>query len=860
MKESGKPIQGPVRVKESYIGYDSKGKPVQGAASPFIEIPTIGGATQKVNVSGTNYTVDGKLFATEKEANAYIKKEYDKLPFTDTKSILYPLTEYLYKSIDSSAKYNFENLEKKPDDFETNIHSAAITFQGSVLTGLQSIREFVQTKVLKREPTITKQITSIPTLESKGLEKSTEGVGVQGTYPFVTGVDLNPLSEKNPISKYYQGVSEQWIKQTDTRNAAQLLVMAPVVAFDIATLGEGGLAVGRVAGRVITKIVSPVIAQTVKTRILLGGLQQGIGITPTVKSTVQFGKFDYIKSGTVDVVAQKQGTFGKLAKKNYLDNIELNIQPTKLVKDIDPYTIGTVVAAKTGSYGNLAKKNYLDDIDFNYPKLSQFQSTGISLGAGKRIGDIRTLKGVGYIDTVIPAQSFGEGKIIKLGVGGVKREKIEQVFYHGTTVESAKSIIKTGFDFGKSKTSKGTMFAASSKEIAFGEMGSLLKITMKKEATSIRGDLAPTILRRDPFKGWDMIRDKAKKMDYDIIENLKSPKYMGREVEILSNKNIKKIEETILNVKKEKTLSELAAEKSNKLGSPFSQEKEIEGFIDIGVKTKPITLNDLAATKAPKFVEKQTPQKEPQTLLLKEKEVEKITPVQLSMFHQRGIKLGAARVIAPTRPSIKPRVVITSLPKEKTTQKQINITREKQTQKQVSVSRTDSPQTQILLNIPTHPRAVKQSTNPMIVSLSHSSSSLIPRQISIIEQIPELVTKQVPKLVSELVTKQVPREVPRQVPRLRSILRTVPILKQVPETRKRPPPGVVVIFGGDEKKKNKSSKSKQYDFLGNTKLDSIEGLFRRSTIIHGDKKISKQVKKDSKAKFKERGVSFFSKR
>jgi hypothetical protein len=59
----------------------------------------------------------------------------------------------------------------------------------------------------------------------------------------------------------------------------------------------------------------------------------------------------------------------------------------------------------------------------------------------------------------------------------------------------------------------------------------------------------------------------------------------------------------------------------------------------------------------------------------------------------------------------------------------------------------------------------------------------------------------------------------------------------------------------DQKKENK-----QNDFLGNTKLDSIEGLFRRSTIIHGDKRISKQVKKDKRAKFKERGVSFFSKR
>ena len=53
-------------------------------------------------------------------------------------------------------------------------------------------------------------------------------------------------------------------------------------------------------------------------------------------------------------------------------------------------------------------------------------------------------------------------------------------------------------------------------------------------------------------------------------------------------------------------------------------------------------------------------------------------------------------------------------------------------------------------------------------------------------------------------------------------------------------------------KKSTGRKNKEYDFLGNSKLDSLEGLFRRSEIMHGDKKIVKQIRRDKKAKFKEK--------
>lgn len=65
----------------------------------------------------------------------------------------------------------------------------------------------------------------------------------------------------------------------------------------------------------------------------------------------------------------------------------------------------------------------------------------------------------------------------------------------------------------------------------------------------------------------------------------------------------------------------------------------------------------------------------------------------------------------------------------------------------------------------------------------------------------------------------------------------------------------VLPFLDDDKKKKKRGSSRQKrpnDFLGNTRLDSIEGLFRRSDVIHGDRAISKQVRKDRKSGFKTR--------
>ena len=48
--------------------------------------------------------------------------------------------------------------------------------------------------------------------------------------------------------------------------------------------------------------------------------------------------------------------------------------------------------------------------------------------------------------------------------------------------------------------------------------------------------------------------------------------------------------------------------------------------------------------------------------------------------------------------------------------------------------------------------------------------------------------------------------------------------------------------------KTQRRQRKRKDFLGNTRTDSIVGLFKRTEVMTGDKKTAKQLKKDKKYK------------
>ena len=119
-----------------------------------------------------------------------------------------------------------------------------------------------------------------------------------------------------------------------------------------------------------------------------------------------------------------------------------------------------------------------------------------------------------------------------------------------------------------------------------------------------------------------------------------------------------------------------------------------------------------------------------------------------------------------------------------------------------------------------------------------------------ISQTPIAVMQQPQKITP--VIKQSLRSSPRPRPRLRSRPKFRFKAKIRPiQSQPSPIPGRARTVAGfappSEKKKEeekKSKKKKRKEFLGNTRLDKIEGLFRRSEIISGDKRVAKQEKLD----------------
>ena len=107
-------------------------------------------------------------------------------------------------------------------------------------------------------------------------------------------------------------------------------------------------------------------------------------------------------------------------------------------------------------------------------------------------------------------------------------------------------------------------------------------------------------------------------------------------------------------------------------------------------------------------------------------------------------------------------------------------------------------------------------------------------------------------------TKQVTRQRTRQRQRpglksraklgTRLAVTNVPVIDPTISKPARPARKKAVVWLSDEQikkeKERKSRKKKRKDFLGNTRLDKIEGLFRRSEIITGDKRVAKQEKLD----------------
>ncbi len=273
----------------SFIGYGDDGTPIQGA--PFVkqqfQVTTADGKVRTFNslehaekfsqrMTTTQYEVntpttiptmygaiivqETKRFDTKEQAQAFIDKRQANLPYTQDSKIL-PM-EAGYRSYDQFAKEAYKRAEDHPDSWIYQGGAAWTSFGGDMLNLVTMGGNLLDKYVIKR-PVVEKQpITTIDTYYDKGFEKAVEGIEVTDTG--VTGLSpslINPLDEGNVVSKWYQGAARQWEKQTPAENFGQSTVAIPLAIVDAVSAGQ----VGTSLVRRVTPIVKTVAAKAAAT-------------------------------------------------------------------------------------------------------------------------------------------------------------------------------------------------------------------------------------------------------------------------------------------------------------------------------------------------------------------------------------------------------------------------------------------------------------------------------------------------------------------------------------------------------------------------------------------------------------------
>jgi len=198
------------------------------------------------------YQGSTKKFATKEEAEQFIQEKNDALPYTTAKVL--PL-EPMYKFVDEKQKFWIKKSEDNPED----LYAATMVGTGSIVTGtLNFITEagkFLDTHIIKPPASIlapaqqTKPLTMADTYYDVGVAKA-----------------LEPVMSGKPEIDFEGGVKatqEQFEKQTWQQNLGQTLGIAPFVAYDVVTLGQGGSRLGKYVKPKVTKALTPTLVNIV---------------------------------------------------------------------------------------------------------------------------------------------------------------------------------------------------------------------------------------------------------------------------------------------------------------------------------------------------------------------------------------------------------------------------------------------------------------------------------------------------------------------------------------------------------------------------------------------------------------------
>jgi len=850
----------------SFIGYGPDGSPVQGAPNPEFfkqqyQVTTADGTVRtfnslehaqkfsqrmattqyEVNIPTTIPTMYGAItvqepitFDSKEEAQAFIDNRQANLPYTQDSKIL-PL-EKMYKGYDQFADEAYQRAEEHPDSWIYQGGAAWTSFGADMLNLVTMGGDLIDKHVLNR-PVVEKQpVSTIPTYYDKGFEKAIQGIELTETG--VTGVTpslVNPLDEGNVVSKWYQGAAKQWEKQTPAQNIGQSTVIVPMAIVDAVT----ATGVIKKAVPVVTKVAAKVAATP---RIVTKVIESSSISVKTIPVKQSYAKYN------LNTIANP-------------DRIDLNL------KGADYYDKGYHLKSPKPAPLNLQSKAFQEDLSKTRQK-----------------GDVTTWQG----DTV--KEPFAN-PFVKFWDKVTPKEPPKPSQYRAATQSDVKIV--------KGKKPVKPTHQEDPYFIHDRNPRNIKEGTPTKGADWIEPSTAPKIdLQSKSFL--KDVRKQTRKIDYERYadEFVKFQKTLDPKPQRYSKIDGKiKLSEGFIPGKPTRQYKPHKPKEVQE--EPFYKaDGKIGDILSDTISHSPLTVR---TTNPDKIVKMPKTGKAP--TVNNEKYLEGLD------FQPAKTPKGSHAPIGYITPKPKPLPKTSTFPKMKSTAKKINLPKPDDTPKPKETSQILEPPKPIpktkkkstpqppdpIIDASTDtpiPVGSKSPNNSLIIPpvvKTHQEqkplpikSATIPRVIQTIKVTQTPVVKERQSIGIRSSSKQTVRsvqssriiqsqpqkvtQVVRQKQSLRSPSSPKPKVKQAahpifrlkaPQRITQPEPmrpraiAVAAVLPPPKEKKTqekKIRKRKQKDFLGNTRTDHIVGLFKRTEIITGDKKVSKQLKKDKKYK------------
>ena len=752
--------------------------------------------------------------------------------FTDAKVL--PL-ESIFAFVDEKSRANQKISDANPNDPIAAAMAAGSSFQAGILNSVTLAGDLIDKHLLKKDPILKKPVFTGITFYDKGIERAVQDIKFDSQESFVSSVpSINPTKEGNVFQKFVQGAENQFRKQTPAQNFGQTLVLAPVVALDIATGLQGGSSILRNVGKVATKI-KPKAPSTPSFVITKTGKIFPTNQKPLTQAQINQPVAATSKPSSFSRAIIELGHGQPQKPRNLVKNVELDssFKPATRVNEIPisnaefrtnfdrtPIKLGTGAVKQPKAPvkpfkptpvkpdSSFKPATRVNEIPISNSDVSAaFSSTPIRLGTGavkQPKAPVKPFKPtpVKPDSSFKPATRVNEIPIsnsdvsaafsstpIRLGTGAVKQPKAPVKPFKPTPVKPDSSF-KPATRVNEIPISNSDVSAAFSKKtvkLGFGNV-SELKLTGKGTPLNIK--------KMFGSRGGERSAINPKKFEEPkISDDTISVKTTGGQSLLLAPQ--KTIQKTKTKKVLPKTIKKLDVVNSQPISRDFTRVESV-GFVPKTSSKQPVKTISITKQKPKKKQPTKTNQSTGSAVTVVEN-VTTVTPKSLSILTQKN------------------QLVVGAVPRQttKTNTKLKTSTASKTKISQSPKLTQSSRQTEIVRTIPITRSITKTKTQVK------QSRALVPRPI-----------KPVRSITSR----------PTRVPRTTAIPVTVPV------NPRRPIIGVTAPLPKPRRRQTTQKKptkpKKQREFIGNTQLTKIEGVFKDRDIVIGRKKVEKIVSKE----------------